>query len=159
MPWCNRLQSVQQQVLVKLIVVQASKTRRSDTLCSKSGDFLEGNNKLYSSNGKYALQLQQDCGKLTVYALENEFNIDSGKTAVWTSWQHTPNGAHAIRGHEGPYKLSFGADHKSMCILDKHGCIWSSQSWHDIVGPVSLTLHDDGNLVLSGSNGDVAWNT
>ena len=139
--------------------MQVSKTRRSNTLCSKDGHFLAGNDKLLSSNGKYALQLQQDSGKLTVYALNNEFNIDNGKTAIWTSWQHLPNGCHAIRVYEAPYKLSFGADHKSMCVLDKHRCIWSSQSWHDIVAPVSLTLHDDGNLVLYGSNGDVAWNT
>ena len=109
---------------------------------------------LYSRNGKFALQLQQDCGKLTVYELDTIFNIKSNRTQRWASWEYVPS---AVRPHSGPYKLAFEADHRSMSVRDAQGIIWNSQTWRSIMAPVHLDLQDDGDLVLKGSDGAVAW--
>ena len=128
------------------------------------GDTLEGSNVMYSSNGLHALQLQQDSGKLNVYRLDRTFSIDGAKSVLWSSWPHD---IAPLRPHKGSYKLSLEGkegkesgqegDGKSFSIWDETGCIWTSQSWHNIEAPVNLSLHDDGNLVLYGHNGATAW--
>ena len=94
---------------------------------------------LLSSNGKYRLEMQNN-GELAIYSNRGDNNV------IWIS----PNS-------EGPAKQAQIRNDGTLVISKDCGPIWTSKKSTTGTAPFTLTLRDDGNLVIEDSNMNLIW--
>ena len=103
-----------------------------------SGESLQINESLGSSNGQYSLTLQAD-GNLVLY--------ESGGQPVWASGTDGQDVSTANLQTDGNFVLSSSAG----------AAVWASGTNGN--DGASLVLQDDRNLVIYGSDGSPLWAT
>jgi hypothetical protein len=102
-----------------------------------SSGFLNQDEKLVSSNGKYTAMMQSD-GNFVIYA---------GSSAIWATGSNGKGVA--------PYKLAMQAD-VNLVVYGSSNAIWASGP-RGGTAPYTLIMQDDGNLVIYDSSNRAVW--
>lgn len=130
-------------------------TKYNGSSITSPGTLME-NEMLYSPNGQYFAELF-DNGTLSISQVFGGGNIGISYKMIWNNGVNTTIPPDSSMGLQQPYHLSVQNDGNLVVYDANNRAIWNAGTQNKGNAPHTLTMQDDGHLVLKGVAGTVWW--